>query len=551
MKRMIDGKNADSREIYSTFRWNIPRFYNIGVDICDRHAAATPDALAIAFEEENGRSRRYSFGETRNLSNRLANSLVHHGCRRSDRVAVLLSQVPETGIAHVAIYKTGAIAVPLSALFGSDAIEYRLDDSGARILITDAKGSSRVREIRDRLPALTHIYVIGSKAGAGELDFERELDQASPDFTPALTRADDPALIIYTSGTTGPPKGVLHAHRVLLGHLTGFELSHGLFPQPGDLFWTPADWAWAGGLLDSLLPSLHYGIPILGFNFSKKFDPDRVSYLIDKYRVRNTFLPPTALRMMRGQANISLCQKLGLRTVMSAGESLGAETYEWASKYFGTTVNEMFGQTEANYVIGNAQPLMEAKPGSMGRPYPGHTVALLDPEGRVLPAGASGEISVHRNTPVMFLRYWGKPEATDAKFSEDWMRTGDLGTLDEDGYFFFKSRTDDIISTAGYRVGPTEIEESLLSHPAVSMAAVIGVPDELRGQVVKAFVQVAEGYAGSEALKSELQNHVRQRLATYEYPRLIDFVHDIPTTTTGKIKRDELRRRGKPAPSST
>jgi acetyl-CoA synthetase len=544
---MIDGKDADYREVCDNFQWEIPQFYNIGVDVCDRHAAATPDAVAILCEEEDGGSRRYTFGEIRNLSDRLANSLIHRGCYPGDRIAILLPQVPENGIAHVAIYKTGAIAVPLSVLFGPDAIEYRLNDSGAQALITDAKGSNRIRKIRDHLPALERIYVIGGKAGEGELDFDRELDQSSSDFTPVGTRADDPALIIYTSGTTGSPKGVLHAHRLLLGHLTGFELSHCLFPQTGDLFWTPADWAWAGGLLDSLLPAWHYGIPILGLNLSKKFDPDHVFHLIEKHHVRNTFLPPTALRMIRRDAGTFQGCKLKLRTIMSAGESLGAETYEWASRYFGAPVNEMYGQTEANYVIGNSQPLTAVKPGSMGRPYPGHSVALLDHDGQVLPDGNTGEIAILRNTPVMFLRYWNKPEATDAKFSTDWMRTGDLGIFDEDGYLYFKGRSDDIISTAGYRVGPTEIEESLLSHPAVSMAAVIGVPDELRGSIVKAFVQVAAGYTESEALKNELQNHVRQRLAAYEYPRLIDFVDDIPTTTTGKIKRDELRRREKPA----
>jgi acetyl-CoA synthetase len=540
---MMSAANGDYRETYEKFQWRIPAYYNIGVDVCDRHAASSPNTTAVICEGEDGQSSEYTYGEVRDLSNRLANALISRGCSQGDRIAILLSQVPENGIAHVATYKMGAIAVPLSSLFGPDAIEYRLRDSGARALITDAKGSGKLRGMRDRLEGLQDVYVIDGSNSSGELDFDRELDQSSADFTPVHTLADDPALIIYTSGTTGSPKGVLHAHRSLLGHLTGFELSHRFFPQPGDKFWTPADWAWAGGLLDSLLPTWHYGLAILGSNVSRKFDPDYVCYLIEKYDIRNTFLPPTALRMMRRGASSGGNRKISLRTVMSAGEALGAETHQWASEHLGTTVNEMFGQTEANYVIGNCYPLMAVRPGSMGRAYPGHKVALLDPDGLVVSPGETGEIAVHRNTPVMFLRYWNKPEATEAKFSGDWMRTGDLASSDEDGYLFFKGRADDIISSAGYRVGPTEVEECLLSHPAVSLAAVIGVPDEVRGSIVKAFIQVAQGYSESEALKNELQNHVKQRLAAYEYPRLIDFVAEIPTTTTGKIKRADLRQR--------
>jgi acetyl-CoA synthetase len=543
MARMIGATSADYREVYQKFQWTIPPYYNIGVEVCDQHAAKTPGAVAVFFEDEDGNTCQYSFDEIKALSNRLANALVYRGCCRGDRIAILLPQVPENGIAHVAIYKAGAIAVPLSSLFGPDAIEYRLKDSGARALITDAVGSSKLRGMRDRLEFLEHIYVIDGDAETGELDLARELEQGSPYFVPVRTRADDPALIIYTSGTTGSPKGVLHAHRALLGQLPGFELSHCFFPQRGDMFWSPADWAWAGGLLDSLLPTWNYGSPILGFKFSKKFDPDRVFRLIEKYHIRNTFLPPTALRMMRQVAKRGKCDKLKLRTVMSAGESLGAETMEWASEHLGTSVNEMFGQTEANYVIGNCHALMPIKPGSMGKAYPGSSVAVLDQHGQVLPWGETGEIAVRRDTPGMFLEYWNNPEATHAKFRNEWMLTGDLASSDTDGYLFFKGRSDDIINSAGYRVGPTEIEECLLKHPAVSLAAVIGIPHQIRGNVIKAFVQLSSGYTGSEALKNEIQAHVKQRLAAYEYPRLIDFVEEIPTTTTGKIKRDELRRR--------
>jgi len=542
MTRVIHATSTNYGEICRQFTWQIPEFYNIGTDVCDLPAAGNPQAVAILFEDKLGRTGQYSFGEIRTLSNRFANALAHRGCVRGDRIAILLPQGPETGIAHVAIYKLGAIAVPLSSLFGPDALEYRLRDSGAHILITDAAGKSKLGGIQKSLPDLKYVYLVDGSSEPGELDFHREVEQASPWFTSVRTRAEDPAFIIYTSGTTGPPKGVLHAHRALLGHLPGFELSHSFFPQPADLFWSPADWAWAGGLLDSLLPTWHYGCPILAFVFSRGFDPERAFWLIDKYQVRNTFLPPTALKMMRQVHDPKGSYKVNLRTIMSAGEPLGREMLEWGSNSLGLTINEMFGQTEANYIVGNCHPLMPVKPGSMGVPYPGHEVTIVDREGRVLPRGERGEIGARRGTPVMFLEYWKKPDATLAKFSGDWLLTGDIAVSDEEGYLFFKGRSDDIISSAGYRIGPAEIEDCLIKHPAVALAAVIGVPDELRGNIIKAFVQLAPGYTGSEALMKEIQAHVKQRLAAYEYPRLMEFVESIPTTSTGKLQRAELRR---------
>src|SRR5208337_3389479 len=454
MTRAIPAASTNYGEIHRQFEWQIPEFYNIGTDVCDLPADGNAHAVAMLFEDKRGRTRQYSFGEIRTLSNRFANALAHRGCKQGDRIAILLPQGPETGIAHVATYKLGAIAVPLSSLFGPDALEYRLRDSGARSLITDASGKSKLGGIQESLPDLKHVYLVDGSAEAGEFDFHRELEKASPHFTSVRTRAEDPAFIIYTSGTTGPPKGVLHAHRTLLGHLPGFELSHSFFPQPADLFWSPADWAWAGGLLDSLLPTWHYGYPILAFIFSKGFDPERAFWLIQKYQVRNTFLPPTALKMMRQVPEPTRSYKINLRTIMSAGEPLGSEMLEWAANSLGITINEMFGQTEANYIVGNCHVLMPVKPGSMGVPYPGHEVAVVDSEGSVLPKGARGEIGVRRDTPAMFLEYWKKPDATLAKFSRDWLLTGDIAVSDEEGYLFFKGRSDDIISSAGYRIGP-------------------------------------------------------------------------------------------------
>ncbi|GAB4257443.1 MULTISPECIES: acyl-CoA synthetase [Deferrisoma] len=524
-------------EVVSRFRWRIPERYNIAVDVCDRQP---PDALALVYVDGAGRETRYTFGQLAELSNRLANALTHRGIGRGDRVGILLGQSPETAITHLAVYKLGAIAVPLFTLFGPDALEYRLANSGARAVVTDPEGLPKVLGLRDRLPELAHVFVVGDETPGGALPFWAELEAGAAGFDPADTRAGDPALIIYTSGTTGPPKGALHAHRTLLGHLPGVEFPHEFFPQPGDLFWTPADWAWIGGLIDVLLPSWHHGVPVLAFR-ARKFDPEEAFFRMARHGVRNAFLPPTALRMMRQVPDPG---RFGarLRTVGSGGESLGEDTLAWGREALGVTINEFYGQTEVNLVVGNCAKILEVRPGSMGRPVPGHTVAVIGEDGRPVPPGEMGEIAVRRPDPVMFLGYWQNPEATERKFTGDWCRTGDLAKMDEDGYLWFLGRADDLILSAGYRIGPTEIEDSLMQHPAVARAAVIGSPDPVRGEVVKAYLVLAPGREPTEDLAREIQEHVRTRLAAHEYPRKIAFVDELPMTATGKIKRDVLRR---------
>jgi len=361
------------------------------------------------------------------------------------------------------------------------------------------------------------------------------------------TRADDPALIIYTSGTTGPPKGALKAHRVMLGNVPGFVHSHDFFPQKGDVFWSPADWAWTGGLMDALLPAWFFGVPILGYR--GRFDAEKAFYLIEKYGIRNAFLFPTALKlMMKAVPEPRTRFSLDLRSVMSAGESVGATLIEWARGELGVTINEMFGQTEINYVVGNCQAAWPVKPGSIGRPYPGHRVAVIDDRGNELPANQLGEIAVHRSfrgqaDPVFFLGYWRNAQATQDKFVGDWACTGDQAKRDEDGYLWYQGRSDDVIKSAGYRIGPAEIETCLVKHPAVANAAVIGKPDAARGAIVKAFIVLQPGHPPSETLIEQIQAHVRARLAPYEYPREIEFIDALPMTTTGKVQRKELRRR--------
>lgn len=525
----------------AAFQWSVPAYYNIGVDACDRHAQARPDAVALIFEDEAGAVTRYRFIDIQRLSNGLANVLHAHGAARGDRVGILLAQSPETAIAHIAVYKAGLIAVPLFVLFGEDALEYRLQNSGAKALLTDRANLPKVLAIRERLPELQAIVVIGGAGANGTIDYTAAMDQASDAFTPVPTRADDPALIIYTSGTTGPPKGALHAHRTLLGHLPGVEFPHEFFPQPDDLFWTPADWAWIGGLLDVLLPAWHHGVPVLAHRFPK-FDPPAAFALMARHRVRNVFLPPTALKMLR-QAGAPKNHGVTLRSLGSGGETLGAPLLEWGRETFGLTINEFYGQTECNLMVSNCAAVMPVKPGSMGRAVPGHTVRIVDERGNVLPPGERGQIAFRRPDPVMFLEYWKNPQATADKFAGDWLLTGDLGKQDEDGYLWYEARTDDLITSGGYRIGPGEIEDCLLKHPAVAMAAAVGVPDPVRTEAVKAFVVLKPGFTGDASLARAIQEHVRSRLAAHEYPREVEFVETLPMTATGKILRRELRSR--------
>ncbi len=531
----------DYDALYRAFRWRIPADYNIGVDVCDRWAAQDPRRTAILHAHPDGRVDEVSFGWLKETSDRLANVLSAHGIGRGDRVAVLLPQMPEVAAAHVAAYKLGAVALPLAVLFGADALTYRLQDSGARALITNRQSAAKVAAIRHELPDLAIVLSVDG-AGDGAEDFHDLLARASSAFTPAATGPDDPALMIYTSGTTGPPKGALHGHRVVLGHLPGTELPHDFFPQQGDRFWTPADWAWAGGLLDCLLPSLHHGVPVVARKFDK-FDPEEAFSLMARLQVRNSFIPPTALKMLRSAPSPRGRHALMLRTVGSGGESLGAETLAWGREAFGLTINEFYGQTECNLVLASCAMIGVSRPGAMGKPVPGHDVAVIREDGSLAAAGELGQIAVKRPNPVMFLSYWKRPDATAAKFVGDWMTTGDQGIVDDDGYFTFVGRDDDVITSSGYRIGPGEIEDCLLRHSAVALAAVVGKPDPVRTEIVKAFIVLKAGHEASPALATDIQSFVRTRLSAHEYPREVDFIDAMPMTTTGKIIRRTLRDR--------
>jgi acetyl-CoA synthetase len=517
------------------FAWDIPARYSIAERCCDSWADADPGRTAIIHVDEDGTRDIWSYGRLREASDRLAAALSARGVRRGDRVAVLLAQSPEVLLAHMAILKLGAVVLPLFTLFGADALAYRLSDSGARAVITDAANLGKVLALVPDLPGLTTILSV-DPADAPALHLWTEIAGAAPAVR-ADTKAEDPAVLIYTSGTTGPPKGVLHAHRFLIGHLTSIETHHPGFGEvPGDVGWTPADWAWIGGLMDMAVPSLYYGVPLISRRM-RKFDPADAYALIRDEGITRLFLPPTALKLMR-QSPPDM--PLKVRSIGSGGESLGTALSDWAAAHLGAPVNEIYGQTECNLVLATVHGLMEVRDGAMGLPVPGHDVALIDAEGRPVAPGQIGEIAVRRPDPVMFLEYWNKPDKTAGKFAGDWMRTGDLATQDADGYFTYVSRDDDVITSAGYRIGPTEIENCLTGHPDVVMAAVIGVPDPVRTEVVKAFVVLRDG-ASWEGLEPALIQRVRDRVSPHVAPRHVVRVDALPMTATGKIMRRALR----------
>jgi len=527
-------------EVYGSLEWQVPERYNMGVDVCDKHAAATPDKKALIVAELDGDAIEYSFAALRGLSNQLANLFIAKGLQRNDRIGILLSQSVEAAISHIAAWKMAAISIPLFTLFGEEALEFRLRDSGAKMLVTDVDHLHKIESIRERLPDLETVLVVDAgRDGTGMVNFWSAMEKASADFEPIGTLSDDPAFICYTSGTTGNPKGALHAHRTMFGHLPGIEFFHDFLPQPGDLMWTPADWAWIAGLMNTLMGSWHHGITNLAYR-ARKYDPEEALRLMAKYGVRNTFMPPTALKMMRTVPGIGDFGT-NLRTITCAGEPMGAELLEWGRESFGLTFNEYYGQTECNLVVANCQAIMEVKPGSMGLPVPGHRVEVIDGDGNPQPAGEVGEIAVRRPDPVMLLEYWNNPEASRDKYRGDWLLMGDQATKDEDGYLWFVGRADDVITSAGYRIGPGEIEDCLTKHPAVSLAAAIGVPDPIRTEQVKAFIVLRPGFDGGKELDGEIREFVATRLSPHESPRQIEFVDSLPLTATGKIKRKDLR----------
>ncbi len=582
--------NSQARDNYAAlhhqFRWQVPQFFSIA-EVCSRRWAQAPDAgqrIAIHADGPGLQARAHSYAELQHQANRLSNALVQLRVKPGDRVAIVLPQRFEMAVACMAVLQMGAVAMPLSTLFGPEALAFRLNDSGAAVALCDDAAIVNIQNIRGDCEALRHVIGVGDSAsgdagggaaGMADLDYAALLAEHPPEFVPVRTRAEDPAVLIYTSGTTGNPKGALIPQRALIGNLTGFVCSQNWFgfdpqargplpalpePQQPTVFWSPADWTWTGGLMDALLPTLYFGRPIVAWN--GRFSPQVAFELLQKYEVTHSFLFPTALKaMMKAFPEPRKFFKLRLQAIMSAGESVGDAVFDYCQQQLGVTVNEMFGQTEVNYIVGNCARFWPARPGSMGRGYPGHRVAVIDAQGRECPPGTPGEVAVHRldvhgdADPVFFLGYWKNEAGTREKYTGDWCRTGDLAVCDAQGYLWYQGRADDMFKAASYRIGPGEIENCLLKHPAVANAAVVPKPDAERGALVKAYVVLtpeAQAERGDEPISREqwdnrlmadLQRHVKGKLAPYEYPKEIEFIDALPMTTTGKVQRRVLRER--------
>ncbi|WP_022703430.1 AMP-binding protein [Pseudorhodobacter ferrugineus] len=515
------------------FVWDWPKHFNIAQACCDDWAAAHPDQIAVTEVTENG-SQDWTYAALKDASDRLATAFAASGVMQGDRVAVLLSQSAAVPIVHFAAMKLGAIALPLFTLFGGDALLYRLADSGAKLVVTDGESLPKILNIAAELTDLKSIFCTDPIPDAKHL--WTEIAAHSPLAAHVDTLAEDPAVMIYTSGTTGPPKGVLHAHRFLFGHLPSMELTHEGFPQAGDKGWTPADWAWIGGLMDMAMPCLYYGVPLVAHRM-RKFEAGAAYALIAAHGIRNLFLPPTALKLMRGTA---VPAGVNIRSISSGGESLGAEMLRWGQTALGAPINELYGQTECNLCISQVAGMMVVKPGSMGQALPGFEVAIMDERGRGCAVDEIGEICIRKGAASMFLRYWNQPDKTAAAFGDDWLRTGDLGSQDARGYFTFSAREDDVITSAGYRIGPTEIENCLMGDADVVMAACVGVPDALRTEIVRAFVVLRTG-ASEEGAAKRLIDRVKTRISPHVAPRDVVFVDTLPMTATGKVIRRDLR----------
>ena len=517
------------------FEWDIPDRMNIAAEIFHRWSEDRR-RIALFVERPGGGRDVWSYWELIRLAKRYANFLDSLGVRRGDRVSLVMPQSAEVAALHLAAYALGAVVLPMSSLYGPDSYRHILSDSGTRTVVVAEEHADRIRTVREDLPELETMIISGNP-GEGE----RSLDEAAtfpPHFEPVDTSSLDPAMLLYTSGSTGHPKGALHGHRIIEGYLLTFKLFFNITFDETTVFYTPSDWAWVGGLLDILLPALVFGHPVLADQ--KRFSAERAFEVIARNGVTHAFLTPTALKMMARVPEPAGRYDLDLRVIASGGESVADELHKWSERELGAVINEFYGLTEVNHLVGGCEALWPGIPGWMGLPYPGRTVALLGNEGEPVTPGEIGEIAVRPGDPTQMIEYWGNPAATRNRIKNGWIMTGDQGLIDDAGNIRFLGRDDDMISSAGYRIGPAEVEESLVRHPQVAEVAVIPAPDPVRGQVVKAVIVLADGCTGSDELTVELQTQVKTQLAAYKYPRIVQYVDNLPKTTTGKLNRKLL-----------
>jgi acetyl-CoA synthetase len=525
-------------DICRKFSWQIPEYFNIADAVCDRWADDTT-RIAMTHENLDGSVKNFTFAEIKHYSNQFANLLNSLGLEQGDRALVLLTQSPECAISHVACFKSGIVSCLASVLFGPDAIQHRLTSTNAKVCITNKANLSKVQNIRGACPWLKHIVVVDDDLPSHALSLWRSIADQNDTFDNVETLSEDTAWISFTSGTTGQPKGVLMPHRILLGNKPLFEYYYDYGPREGDTLWSPADWAWIAGLINILLVGWYSGCRVVSTDM-EGFNAEAAFRILGQHDITVSLLTPTVLKLMR-QIDSEESPELQLRVVLSGGEAVGKELALWADDRFGLTISEGFGQTECNGMIGTNPRLMAVRHGSLGKAMPGSVCAIVDDDGNEVERRVQGNIAIKRPHPAMFSGYLNNPEATDDKFINDWMITGDLGEQDEDGFLWFHGRTDDVITSSGYRIGPTEIEDCLLKSPAVQLAAVIGVPDETRTELIKAFIVVSENTDPTDALAESLKELVRENLAKHEVPRSIEFVDSLPMTTTGKIMRRTLR----------
>jgi acetyl-CoA synthetase len=508
-------------EACAAHSWKVPERYNIAADVCDKHPR---DKLAMIHEDPDGAVREVYWGELQDMSDRFARMLTERGVQREDRVAMLLPATPETAAAFLGTWKIGAILLSMSILYGDEGIRHRLSDSQARVVVTNGANRSRVEGQTE---------VVEIEPG--------DLDEGDTDFERADTAADDPAQLYYTSGTTGLAKGILHAHRYILGH-EEFIYCHDV--QDGERFHGMGEWAWAAGICPLIGP-WRFGAVQLVLQRKGGFDPHGQLDFLSRHEASNVFATPTAIRSMMGIADAGTRYPQALRIVCSAGEPLNPEAIRWFRDQYGVTVLDYYGLSESYPLCGNF-PFMDVREGSMGKPMPGWDVQILDEDEKPVAQGERGEICLRaRTNPHYPLGYWNNPEAGEETFGGEWFHTKDAASQDEDGYVWYEGRADDVIISAGYRIGPFEVESACLEHPAVAEAAAVAWPDERRGNIVKAFVVLAAGHEPSDELGSEIGLFVRDHLSAYAYPRLVEFVEDLPKTLTGKIRRIELRERSK------